>query len=154
MGRFGFPGLGFNGSMATIYLALGSNLGDREKNILEAVAILKANNIRVEKLSTIIETEPVGGSPQGKFLNAVLKAATELAPRDLLMLTQSIENKLGRVRSVLNAARTIDIDILLYDRQKVDTPQLTIPHPRMFQRDFVLIPLKEISPDILKNSTP
>ena len=134
--------------MATVYLGLGSNLGDREKNIQDAVSLLK-DFITVEKFSTIIETEPVGFLEQGKFLNAVLKGTTQLSAFDLLAETKSIENKLGRVRTLRNGPRTIDIDILLYDYEKISTPQLTIPHPQMWERDFVMGPLKEIEPDIV-----
>ena len=129
-------------------MGLGSNLGNRELNIKNAVELLKKNGVKVEKISTINETEPAGGIPQGKFLNAVLKSQTDLAPQDLLKFTQSIEKKLGRVKTIKNGPRTIDIDILLYDRLIFSTPDLTIPHPRMFERDFVLIPLKEIDPGL------
>ena len=132
--------------MAIVYLGLGSNLGDREKNIQNAIRLLNKNHFVVEKLSTIIETDPVGFLEQEKFLNAVLKGHTELSPTDLLSLTQSIEKEIGRQKTFLNGPRVIDIDILLYDEQKIRTPQLTIPHPRMGQRDFVMRPLKEIEP--------
>ena len=132
--------------MAIIYLGLGSNLGDRRENIQRALGLLEENNVSVEKISTIIETKPVGGVLQGDFLNAVLKGQTDLSPRDLLALTQAIENKVGREKTVPNGPRTIDIDILLYADQEINTPELTIPHPRMLERDFVMIPLKEIEP--------
>ena len=135
--------------MATVYLGLGSNLGDREKNIRNAVRLLEENFVSIEKLSTIIETEPVGFLNQGKFLNAVLKGTTQLSPVDLLLHTQSIEKKLKRMRTIPNGPRTIDIDILLYDQERISTPRLTIPHPRMWERDFVLGPLKEIEPDFV-----
>ena len=134
--------------MATVYLGLGSNLGDRRKNIENAVALLKESNVAVQKISTIIETEPVGFLDQGKFLNAVLKGTTQLSPVDLLRHTQSIEKQLGRIKTIRNGPRTIDIDILLYDHEKISTPQLTIPHPRMWERDFVLGPLQEIEPNM------
>ena len=135
--------------MVTVYLGLGSNLGDRDKNIRNAVRLLENNFVSIKRLSTIIETEPVGFLDQGKFLNAVLKGTTQLSPVDLLLYTQSIEKKLGRTRTIFNGPRTIDIDILLYDHEKISTPQLTIPHPRMWERDFVLAPLKEIEPDFV-----
>lgn len=133
--------------MATVYLGLGSNLGDRKKNIQDAVSLLK-DFITIEKKSTIIETDPVGFLDQGKFLNAVLKGTTQLSAFDLLAQTKSIENKLGRIRTLRNGPRTIDIDILLYGQEKISTPQLTIPHPGMWERDFVMGPLKEIEPQI------
>ena len=95
----------------------------------------------------MIETEPVGFLDQGKFLNAVLKGTTQLSPFDLLKQTQSIEEKLGRIKTIPNGPRTIDIDILFYDHEKISTPHLTIPHPRMWERDFVVRPLNEIEPD-------
>jgi 2-amino-4-hydroxy-6-hydroxymethyldihydropteridine diphosphokinase len=130
--------------MPITYLALGSNLGDRRKNIDDAIARLNRDGVAVLRCSTVIETEPAGGPPQGKYLNAVLKAQTDLSPRELLAVALNIEKRLGRVRTVKNGSRTIDIDILLYDDLKIDTPQLTIPHPRMQERDFVMQPLKEI----------
>ncbi len=133
--------------MSTVYLALGSNLGDRLQYIQKAVAQLKACGLKVAKLSTIIETDPVGGIFQGKYLNAVLKASTVHSPEELHVITKSIERKLGRVKTTINAPRVIDIDILLYDDIKLITPRLLIPHPRMFERDFVMGPLKEIAPE-------
>ncbi len=140
--------------MAIIYLALGSNLGNRQKNIKNAITLLKKNGVAVQKISTIIETEPVGFLDQGKFLNAVLKGTTELSAFDLLAQTKSIEKKLGRIKTVRNGPRTIDIDILLYDQEKILTPRLTIPHPGMWERDFVMGPLKEISPEICRGKRP
>jgi 2-amino-4-hydroxy-6-hydroxymethyldihydropteridine diphosphokinase len=135
--------------MATVYLGIGSNLGNRKKNIEDAVTSLRKNHISILKRSTIIETDPVGGPPdQGKFLNGVLKAQTELSPNELLNLLKHIEQELGRTKTVLNGPRIIDIDILLYDDLILQTPQLTLPHPRMFARDFVMNPLKEIEPHL------
>ena len=136
-------------SVATIYLALGSNLGNREKNIKQAIEKLKKNNVIIKKISSIIETEPVGGPPQGKFLNAVLKAETTSSAVDLLNLLKNIEKQLGRKETVHHGPREIDIDILIYDKMKINTPDLTIPHPRMLQRDFVMTPLKEIEPSLV-----
>ena len=134
--------------MAIVYLGIGSNLGDRADNIKKAIDCLNQNGINVQKLSTVIETEPVGGPAQGKFLNAVLEAQTDLPPQDLNAAVKLIEKDLGRQETVRNGPRIIDIDILLYDRISITTPQLTIPHPRMLERDFVMSPLKEIAPDI------
>lgn len=136
--------------MATIYLGLGSNLGDRKANIDRSVSLLVENGILILKLSTIIETDPVGGPEQNKFFNAALKAETKLSPTELLKLINTIEKQLGRVRTIKNGPRSIDIDILIYDNIKMDEPVLTIPHPRMLDRDFVLIPLKEIEPDLVE----
>ncbi len=137
--------------MATVYLGLGSNLGDRHKNIASAIDHLNQNGIVVKKLSTIIETDPVGGpATQGKFLNAVAKTETDLSPQNLRSTLKTIEQTLGRIKTVKNGPRTIDLDILLYDTQVINTPELTIPHPRMLERNFVLSPLKEIAPDLVE----
>ncbi|MBI5150684.1 MAG: 2-amino-4-hydroxy-6-hydroxymethyldihydropteridine diphosphokinase [Candidatus Omnitrophica bacterium] len=136
--------------MSIVYIGLGSNLGDRAGYIQSAVALLREKGVSVLKQSTIIETDPVGGPPQSKFLNAVVKVETQLSPLELLGQCQAIEQKLGRARTVVNGPRTIDLDILLYDRFTIDTPQLRIPHPRMFERAFVLDPLKEIESDLLE----
>ena len=140
--------------MSTAYIGLGSNLGDRVSYIMSAVALLQEKGALVLKQSTVIETDPVGGPAQNKFLNAVVKIDTNLSPLELLSLCQSIERELGRVRSVVNGPRTIDLDILLYDRLTVNTPQLKIPHPRLFERAFVLDPLKEIEPGFLEELSP
>ena len=131
-----------------IYLGLGSNLGDRQKNIREAVSFLQKNAVAIEKISTIIETKPIGGPPQDKYLNAVIKCQTDLSPIQLLTVIQKIEKNLGRQRAIVNGPRTIDIDILLYGRLRISSAQLLIPHPRMSSRDFVMLPLKEIDPKL------
>ncbi len=136
--------------MSIAYIGLGSNLGDRAGNIGQAIGLLQTNGIKVLKTSAVIETAPVGGPPQNKFLNAVVKVETRLSPVELLEHCQFVEQKLGRVRGVPNGPRTIDLDILLYDHSVIDTPQLQIPHPRMFERAFVLEPLKEIEPGLLE----
>ncbi len=132
--------------MPVAFIGIGSNIGDREKNIDDALKLLKENGVEVLKMSTVIETEPIGGPKQGKFLNAVAKVKTSKLPMSFLELLLNIENKLGRVRSEKNGPRTIDLDILLYGNQKIQTENLTVPHPRMLARDFVLIPLNEIEP--------
>ena len=136
--------------MATIYLGLGSNLGDRRANIDKSLSLLVKNGINILKHSTIIETKPVGGPEQNKFLNSVIKAETELSPFELLEVINNIEKNLGRVRTIVNGPRTIDIDILLYNKIKVNDSNLSIPHPQMLKRDFVLTPLKEIEPKLVK----
>lgn len=138
--------------MAIAYLGLGSNLGDRAGNIAAAVAMLRDNGIIILKMSTVIETDPVGGPPQEKFLNAVIKIQTELSPHEVLSQCQWIERRLGRIRDVANGPRTIDLDILLYDRVRVRTPSLAIPHPRMFERPFVMGPLREIEANLFEES--
>lgn len=136
--------------MAIVYLGIGSNMGNREKNIRDALALLSTLNITILKRSTIMESDPVGGPPQQKYLNAVIKAKTSLSPQDLLINLKSIEHQMGRIKTIKNGPRPIDIDILLYDNVHIQTSTLTIPHPRMLERDFVLRPLKEIEPDIIK----
>lgn len=140
--------------MSTVYLALGSNLGDRLEYIQKAINEIENVGLKVLKLSTIIETEPVGGIPQGKYLNAVLKAKTAYSPEELHVITQGIERKLGRVKKKINGPRVIDIDILLFDDIKLITPQLLIPHPRMLERSFVMRPLNEIDPTLCASLKP
>lgn len=127
------------------YIAVGSNLGNRNKNITDAIqALKKTPGINVKKVSTMYETGPVGGPPQGMYLNGVIEIETDLTPRQLLYNIHDIEDKLGRSRTVRNGPRTIDLDILLYGDKKMDEPDLKIPHPRMNSREFVIRPLKEI----------
>ena len=128
-----------------VYLSLGSNLGDRKDNLRQAVQMLyKSDKISDIGLSLIYETEPVGYDDQPYFLNMCVRLNTSMTPTELLQFLQSIEGKLHRVRTIKNGPRTIDMDILLYDDIKIDTPELTIPHPRMFERAFVLYPLSEL----------
>lgn len=126
-----------------IFLGLGSNLGSREENIKMAIDYLK-ENIRIEKVSSIIETEPYGFVNQPKFLNCVLKGTTLLSPFELLEFVLEIENKMGRKRLFKWGPRNIDIDILFYDDCVIDTEKLKIPHPELHKRLFVLEPLCEI----------
>ena len=136
--------------MAVVFIALGCNLGDRQENIQSAIACLQENGVAVRKTSTVIETDPVGGPPQGKYFNAVIECQTHHLPAELLAILQAIEVKLGREHTVKNGPRTIDLDILLYDKIKLSTEFLTLPHPRMWQREFVMAPLKEIAPEVAK----
>lgn len=131
----------------TVYLGLGSNLGDRQANLDKALEFL-SQRLRMGKISSIYDTEPLGESNQPRFLNLVCQAFTHLQPAGLLALAKGIERKLGRV-SKSGKPRTIDIDILLYGDQVIETPELVIPHPKMTERAFVLIPLDEIAPDIV-----
>lgn len=128
------------------FLALGSNLGDRLA-ILEKVRSALCQVLVIEKVSRIYETVPIGIVDQPLFLNQVLQGRTKLLPEELLVQTKMIENIYGRQRTIENGARTIDIDILSMDDQSLQTSELTLPHPRMFDRPFVLIPLYEIAPD-------
>jgi 2-amino-4-hydroxy-6-hydroxymethyldihydropteridine diphosphokinase len=130
----------------TVYLALGSNIGDRESNLRAAILSLSAAGIAVLRESPIYETEPVGYANQGWFLNMVVEAGTALFPMQLLTRIGKIERALGRVRTVPNGPRTIDIDVLLYANAVVRTPRLEIPHPRMQERRFVLAPLADLVP--------
>jgi len=121
-------------------------MGDRNKNIQTAIDMInRLRETRVTKASSIIETLPVGGPPQGKFLNAAIEIHTELTPRELLTDLLKIESELGRIRLEKNAPRTIDLDILFYADKKIKEEDLVVPHPRIKERDFVLIPLKEIT---------
>lgn len=134
--------------LKTVYLSLGSNLGDREKQIARAVEALGAAGVRPVRESSLYLTAPVGGIEQGPFLNCALEAETELMPLELLRVVQRIERLLGRRRTVEWGPRTIDIDILFYGVSVVSTPELEIPHPRISERRFVLAPLKEIAPEL------
>jgi len=134
--------------MKTVYLGLGSNLGDRAANLEHGLAALQAAGADVVRRSSLYATEPVGFAPQHWFLNCVAEATTTLMPRQLLRATQQVERALGRRKTVRNGPRTIDIDILLYGANVVSTPDLEIPHPRLAERRFVLIPLREIAPGL------
>ncbi|QBI21947.1 2-amino-4-hydroxy-6-hydroxymethyldihydropteridine diphosphokinase [Egibacter rhizosphaerae] len=134
---------------ATAFLGLGSNLGDRLAHLQDAVDLLHSRpGLRVVKLSSAYETEPVGGEHVGdEFLNLVVRVATRASPQRLLTASQAVEQALGRVRTVRWGPRTIDVDILLYDQRAVQTRRLQIPHPRLHERAFVLVPLCELAPD-------
>lgn len=128
-----------------VFIGLGSNIGDREKHIFDAIKhISSIPDTEVIRMSNIYETEPVGYTEQDRFLNMAVCIVTELEPLELLERLQHIENLLGRQRTVRWGPRTIDLDILLYEDLCLELPQLVIPHPRMFERAFVLIPLSEI----------
>lgn len=135
--------------MSIAYIGLGSNLGNRETNLMDSIERLnKASKVRITKSSSFYETIPVGGPPQPNFLNGALKIETSLLPRILLIKLQSIENSLGRNRIVKWGPRTIDMDILLFEDSIIDDHNLKIPHPLMHTRKFVLDPLAEIAPDL------
>ncbi len=131
----------------TVYLGLGSNLGNRQKNLDLALDLL-SQRMQIKKVSSVYETDPVGNTDQPRFLNLVCQVNTLLAPKELLTLAKGIELKLGRVPSKEpNTPRTIDIDILLYGEKIMKLKKLTLPHPRLTERAFVLVPLAEIAPD-------
>ena len=134
--------------MATAYVGLGSNLGDRKTTLRTAIQRLETLG-RIAGVSSLYETEPVGNLEQPSFLNAVIALDTALAPVDLLAALLGIERDLGRVRSFPNAPRTLDLDLLLVDDAIIDTPDLTLPHPRLHERPFVLVPLAEIAPELV-----
>ncbi len=130
-----------------VYLALGSNMGDRRAVMAEAIRMINELVGVVERQSVFYETEPWGFVSANRFVNACLRCSTTLTPHQLLAVTQDIERKLGRTRKSTGGVyhdRLIDIDILLYDDLCMDTPDLCIPHPRMYEREFVMIPLREI----------
>jgi 2-amino-4-hydroxy-6-hydroxymethyldihydropteridine diphosphokinase len=131
------------------FLSLGSNLGDREAHLLEALDRLKAAGIHTLRRSSIYETEPQGLPNQPWFLNMVVEVETELFPRLLLARAQAIELGMGRRREVSKGPRPIDIDILLFGNYVIRTRELQVPHPRMSERRFVLEPLAELAPDLL-----
>jgi len=133
----------------TVYLGLGSNMESRQDNLEQALSFL-SHRLRVERVSSVYDTEPIGNIEQPRFLNLVCQVVnTNLAPMALLTLAKGIESKLGRVSSKPNAPRPIDIDILFYGDRVIKTPRLVIPHPRLAERVFVLIPLAEIAPDLV-----
>ena len=130
------------------YIGVGSNMGDREENLHRAIEALDANGgIKVTRVSSIYETEPVGYLDQPDFLNAVVEIDTTLAPGELLALTKSIEKELHRRREIHWGPRTIDLDILLYGRLELAQPDLKLPHPEVKNRAFVLVPLAELAPE-------
>ena len=133
--------------MAVAYVALGSNMGDRLRVLREAVARLRDHGT-VEVVSDAYESEPVGFTDQPAFLNAALRLRTELPPAVLLARMLDIEADLGRTRTFPNAPRTLDLDLLAYDRLVLDTAGLVLPHPRLHERAFVLVPLAAIAPDV------
>ena len=134
--------------MAGVYFGLGSNLGEREENLGRALLAL-SKKVNLEQISCIYETEPVGYKEQPLFLNLVCRVTTDFPPGELLRLAKDIETGMGRITSFPDAPRLIDIDILLYEDEIIETENLSIPHPRLAERAFVLIPLAEIAPDLV-----
>lgn len=136
--------------MITAYLSLGSNMGNRQRNLEDALSLIKNyQGIKLEKISSFYETEPVGYVDQDWFLNAVVEIATDLTPQELLGVVGEIEEELGRVRTIRWGPRTIDVDILFYGGKMVVEENLEIPHPRIQERAFVLKPLGELAPYLI-----
>jgi 2-amino-4-hydroxy-6-hydroxymethyldihydropteridine diphosphokinase len=133
-------------SSPSVFLGLGSNLGPREEYIARALRGLADRGFHLLAVSSLYETAPVGGPPQGPYLNAAAGGRTVLTPEELLDACLDTERDLGRVRTVPGAPRTVDVDVLLYGDLVRSAPGLTVPHPRMHQRAFVLVPLAEIAP--------
>ncbi len=134
--------------MATVYLALGANLGDRADNLRRALDALR-RSFTVEAVSPWYETEPVYVLDQPRFYNLVCRATTTLTPLDVLRALKQIENDLGRLVTVRYGPRVIDLDLLFYDDLILDLPEITVPHPRLHERAFVLVPLADIAPELL-----
>lgn len=140
------------GELATVYIAFGGNVGDREGNLRAALALLR-QHAQIEAVSSLYETEPAYVLDQPRFLNGVLRGSTALAPLDLLRALKQIEVTVGRLPGPRNGPRPVDLDILLYGDLALDTPELTIPHPRIAERPFVLVPLAEIAPELVNTGT-
>ena len=134
--------------MADAFLGIGSNIRDKEENIKKAIGLVR-EKYKVLKSSSLYETEPVGYKEQDWFLNCAVEIETKLTPLELLDFLKSVEKKLGRANTIKNGPRTIDLDILFYDGLIINEKNLTIPHPRLHERLFVLEPLKEIAPELV-----
>jgi len=135
--------------MNKVYLSLGSNLGEREKNLARAIEELEKRRVKILRRSSIYETEPLEIREQAWFLNCVIEVETDLPPQQLMNMLLEIELQLGRRRGVKYGPRTIDLDILLYGDLVVNEPELMIPHAKMAERRFVLAPLAEIAPQVV-----
>jgi len=131
-----------------VFLGLGSNLGEREGTLARTLALLSERGFSLTRCSSLYLTEPVGGPPQDCYLNAVAEGASALPPEQLLRACLDVERALGRTREVRWGPRTIDIDLLLYGDERRATAELTLPHPRLHERQFVLVPLAEIAPEL------
>ncbi len=136
--------------MAHAYIGFGSNIDDRLTYITQALQLLlAADDVSLIKISSLYETEPVGYEEQGWFLNGVVAIETGLSVHRLLPLLKEVEGKVGRQHRARWRPREVDLDLLIYDQCSINTPNLTVPHPEMHQRSFVLIPFAEIAPDVL-----
>ncbi len=138
-----------SGEQHVAYLGLGSNLGDKEDYLRQARQLLQTPEIRISRGSSIYKTSPVDYLDQDWFLNQVIEATTALSPLDLLTHCQGVENRLGRSRTIEKGPRTIDIDFLFFDNEILSTARLTLPHPHIAERKFVLVPLNEIAPTLI-----
>ncbi|MGI4789191.1 MAG: 2-amino-4-hydroxy-6-hydroxymethyldihydropteridine diphosphokinase [Janthinobacterium lividum] len=137
-------------NIATAYIGLGSNLGDRETHLETALSELRSlPTMKVTQVSSVYETAPVGLTDQPDFLNMVAEIQTSLSPLALLSALLHIENKIGRVRTIRWGPRVIDLDLLLFGHQEIALPELTVPHPRLRERAFAMIPLSEIAPELM-----
>ena len=135
--------------MAVVYLGIGSNIGNRIDNCATAISFLEENGLTITKRSEMYETMPWGVKDQPEFINMAVEVETDISPPELLSLIKKIEGDMGRQPAVKWGPRVIDIDILLYGNERVSGAGLTIPHPLMHERDFVLRPLSEIAPDVM-----
>jgi 2-amino-4-hydroxy-6-hydroxymethyldihydropteridine diphosphokinase len=134
--------------MSTVYIGIGSNLGNRQKNCLRAIELLGKRGVIIKESSSMYETEPWGIKDQPKFINMAVEIETGLTPNELLNILKDIESEIGRKKSFTWGPRIIDLDILLFDNIILNEDNLKIPHPLLHERDFVLSPLCEIAPDI------
>jgi 2-amino-4-hydroxy-6-hydroxymethyldihydropteridine diphosphokinase len=134
--------------MKKVYISMGSNIGNKKENLDRAVEILK-EKLKITRISSYYETEPVGYKEQDWFINIVLEALTDISPHELLEFCQGIEKEMKRVKTIRFGPRIIDVDILLYEGFESDEEELTIPHPRMKERAFVMHPLHEIAPELI-----
>lgn len=135
--------------MPVVYIGIGSNLGDRHENCLRALNLLEKEGLRLTAQSSAYETAPWGVKSQPMYINLVVRAETTLKPHELLALFKRIEADMGRTQSIKWGPRIIDLDILIYDDEAIETDELVIPHPHMHERLFVLVPLSEIAPELL-----
>ncbi len=136
----------------TVYFSLGSNVGDREENLRAAIAALGDAGVRVTRVSSFYDTEPVDFLEQAWFLNCAVAGETDVSALELLRALRGLELRMGSKKVVAKGPRLIDMDILLYGTETIDTPELQVPHPRMHLRRFVLVPLAEIAPDAVHPS--
>ncbi|MEE2664646.1 MAG: 2-amino-4-hydroxy-6-hydroxymethyldihydropteridine diphosphokinase [Myxococcota bacterium] len=137
--------------MESAWIALGSNLGNREQQLSAAIdALARVPHVQVVATSRVYQTEPIGPPPQGLYLNAVAELAVEMTARGLLAVLQTVERAGGRLREAEKRwmPRTLDLDLLLFGEQRIDEPDLVVPHPRMHERAFVLVPLAELARDL------
>jgi 2-amino-4-hydroxy-6-hydroxymethyldihydropteridine diphosphokinase len=131
-----------------VYLSLGSNLGERQRNLRAGIAELPKAGVRVERVSSLYETEPVDYLQQPWFLNCVVAGETDVSAQELLRALRETETRMGSKKEFTKGPRLLDIDILLYGEETIETPELQVPHPRMLERRFVLEPLAEITPEL------